>query len=157
MGGKHKPTRLKLLKGTLRKERMNPDEPEYKIEIPAYPKHLNLIARREWKRVSTMLFNQGLLSCVDMAALAAYCVAFSRWVEAENELKKSDSLLIKTTSGNIIQNPYIGVANTAMTLMMRMLTEFGMTPSSRAKVIAKGKDTNDGKNKKKKDPWGQLG
>ena len=143
------PTKLKLIKGTHRPERENPNEPEYKIEIPDYPAHLSTRGRREWKRMSEVLFNMGLLTEVDMAALSAYCQFYGRWAEAEANLKKTD-LVIKTKSGNIIQNPYIGIANTAFKLMKDCLTEFGMTPASRSRVSAK-------EEKKKEDPWDQFG
>ena len=149
IGQKRLPSKLKLLKGSYRKERENPDEPVYKVEIPKYPSHLSNRARKEWRRISAILFNQGLLTNVDMACLAAYCQAYGRWAEAEAKLKKSKTLLIKTTSGNIIQNPLLGVANTAMKLMLQSLTEFGMTPSARSKVTSK-------KSEKKKDPWSKF-
>ena len=71
----------------------------------------------------------------DDAALAAYCQAFERFVEAERKIRQS-GLLIKTTGGNVIQNPLVGVANRAMEIMHKFLTEFGLTPSSRTRVAA---------------------
>jgi len=148
MGRKKIPSKLKLLKGSYRKERENPDEPVYKIEIPKHPKHLSKIARKEWKIMSKILFDQGLLTNIDKACLAAYCQSYGRWVEAELELKDS-TLTIKTIHGNVIQNPLIGIANTALKLMVQCLSEFGMTPASRSKVSAK-------KGKKKEDPWSKF-
>jgi P27 family predicted phage terminase small subunit len=143
------PTKLKIVKGTFRADRANPNEPVYSLEIPEPPDHLNKIGRIEWDRMSKVFFDQGLLSQVDMACLASYCQLFGRWSEAETDLKKS-TLLIKTTSGNIIQNPLLGIANTALKLMNKCLLEFGMTPASRSKVSAK-------KSKKKADPWADFG
>jgi len=143
------PTKLKILKGTYQKERENPNEPEYKIEIPDPPKFLMPKAKKEWKRISEVLYNQGLITGIDMACLAAYCQFYARWVNAEIDLKKSGKMLIKTTSGNIINNPYIGIANTAFKNMHTCLLEFGMTPSSRGRVSAKTE-------KDKKDPWDKF-
>lgn len=151
MGRNKIPTKLKIVKGTYRKERENKNEPEYKIEIPDYPKHLTTRARKEWKRMSVVLFNMGLLTSVDMAALAAYCQLYGRWAEAESMLKKKgQKLVITTISGNEIQNPLIGIANTSLKLMKDCLIEFGMTPASRSKVSAK-------KEKKVEDPWDKFG
>jgi hypothetical protein len=38
------------------------------------------------------------------------------------------------TTGAIYQNPYLAVANRAMTQMRDFLTEFGMTPSSQSRI-----------------------
>ena len=143
------PTKIKLVKGTFRKNRANPNEPIYPSEIPESPKHLNELGKVEWDRMSKIFLNQGLLSQVDMACLASICQLYGRWAQAESDLNES-TLLIKTTSGNIIQNPLLGIANTALKLMNKCLLEFGMTPASRSKVSAK-------KSKKKKDPWASFG
>ena len=73
--------------------------------------------------------------------LAAYCMAFSRWVRAELDLEKMAELdptthgvMIKTTNGNAIQNPLVGVASTARRDMQRLAAEFGLTPSSRTQI-----------------------
>jgi phage terminase small subunit len=41
---------------------------------------------------------------------------------------------VKTKSGNVIVNPYLGVRNRALDLMRGFLVEFGMTPSSRSRL-----------------------
>lgn len=85
----------------------------------------------------------GLLTRIDRAALAAYCQAYGRWVEAELALARmaerdllTKGLMIKTTNGNAIQNPLVGIANKAMQDLVRFAAEFGMTPSSRASIEA---------------------
>ncbi len=148
-GRRPKPTKLKLLQGNPGHRPLNTNEPEYKVEIPKPPKHLNKVALQEWKRVSKVLFEQGLLTTVDMAGLAAYCQSFSRWAAAETQLEK-EGLTDTTTNGNTIQNTLVGIANQAMEHMRKHLIEFGMTPSSRSKVTAQ--DT-----KQEKDPWSKFG
>lgn len=143
------PRKLKIVKGTFRKDRANPNEPDYPVEIPKSPDHLNELGKKEWDGMAKVFFDQGLLSQVDKAALASYCQLYGRWAQAETDLNNS-TLLIKTTSGNIIQNPLLGIANTALKLMNKCLLEFGMTPASRSKVSAK-------KSKKKEDPWAEFG
>ena len=143
------PTKMKLVKGTFRKDRANPDEPDYEIELPEPPVFLNALGRVEWDRMAEFFFSQGLLTKVDMAALASYCHLYGRWAEAETRLNV-EKLLIETKSGNIIQNPLLGVANTALREMNKCLKEFGMTPASRSKVSTK-------KSKRKADPWSGFG
>ena len=142
MGRKHSPTALKLLKGTARKSRLNIDEPKPALNIPTPPDHLDQIASVEWGRISQELYKLGLLTNIDRSPLAAYCVVYSRWVDAEMRLKKEGTTLV-TTNGNIIQSPLVGISNQAMILMHKYLIEFGMTPASRAKVsVKKGKKDN---------------
>ena len=132
-GRKPLPTKLKMLKGTAQKCRVNPNEPELAPALPEPPAFLGETAREEWLRKAPVLARMGVLTEGDDAALAAYCQAFERFVEAERKIRQS-GLLIKTTGGNVIQNPLVGVANRAIEIMHKFLTEFGLTPASRAKV-----------------------
>ena len=134
-GRKKTPTNQKIVKGTFRKDRANKDEPVVTNKIPPAPDHLSKAALIEWGRISRELYELGLLSTIDMASLAAYCQSYGRWAEAEEELSNT-GLTIETTNGNIIQNPLVGIANQAMEHMRKHLTEFGMTPASRARVSA---------------------
>lgn len=89
-GRKPLPTHLKMVRGTLQKCRMNPDEPTPAPEIPDAPPHLSPEAREEWERLALELYELGILSTIDRAALAAYCQAYGRWVEAEEQLRNID-------------------------------------------------------------------
>ena len=46
----------------------------------------------------------------------------------------TEGLILRTKSGNVIQNPLVGAANKAMADMVRYAAEFGLTPSSRTRV-----------------------
>ncbi len=149
MGRKTIPSYLKTVKGTSRADRENKHEPVVPLAIPSPPDHLSKNALIEWGRISNQLYQLGLLTEIDMASLAAYCQAFGRWAEAEEELNEK-GLTVETTNGNIIQNPLVGIANQAMEHMRKHLTEFGMTPSSRAKVSGKKKENAN-------DPFQEFG
>ena len=75
----------------------------------------------------------GVLTSIDRAALAAYCQAYGRWVEAEEKLKESPALY-KTASGYVQQSPWLTIANKQLELMGRYMTELGMTPAARSRV-----------------------
>jgi P27 family predicted phage terminase small subunit len=77
----------------------------------------------------------GLLSKIDRAALALFCQAWARWVEAEEALKRY-GVMVKSPNGFPMQSPYLAVANKAMEQMRALLAEFGMSPSSRTRVHA---------------------
>jgi P27 family predicted phage terminase small subunit len=102
-------------------------------ELPACPPHLKGEARREWRRTGRKLVECGLITSVDAAALALYCQAWARWVDAEGQLAKY-GIVMKAPSGFPIPSPYLAIANKAMEQMTKLLVEFGMSPSSRARV-----------------------
>lgn len=145
-GRKPKPTKLKLIEGNPGRRPLNQDEPKPALEAlcPDPPEHLGEVAQQEWRRVSEELHRLGLLTRVDSTALAAYCQSYERWVQAERAIAKV-GLLTKTTGGNAVQNPLIGIANRSMELMYRFLVEFGMTPSSRSRIrVSKGDEDAGG-------------
>jgi len=127
------PTNLKALRGNPGKRRLNNREPDPEPAIPSCPQHLNKVARREWRRVTKPLFALGLLTQLDRSALAAYCCAYSRWVEASVQIQQF-GLILKSPSGYPMQPPYLAILNTALEQMRSYSTEFGMTPSSRSRV-----------------------
>jgi P27 family predicted phage terminase small subunit len=142
-GRKPKPTHLKLVTGNPGKRALPAAEAKVAAALPSPPPHLSDEAKVEWDRVAAELFNIGLLSGVDRAALAAYCQAYARWAQAERaiaEMAKRDQLtgglMIKTSNGNAIQNPLVGTANKAAADMVRYAAEFGMTPSARSRIAA---------------------
>ena len=129
------PTPIKHVRGTQRADRMNHHEPKVKASIPPCPAHLSGEAKKEWRRLGRQLASLGLLSSIDRGALALYCQAWGRWVEAEEALKRH-GVMVKSPSGFPMQSPYLAVANKAMEQMRALLTEFGMSPSSRTRVHA---------------------
>ena len=132
-GRKPLPTAVKELRGNPGKRPLNSREPRARVKAPTCPKHLGKTARAEWRRVVRELTAMRVLSEIDRAALAGYCVAYGRWVEAEEQVAKLGTV-VKTTNGNLIQNPYLSIANRALIDMAKLATEFGMTPSSRSRV-----------------------
>lgn len=93
--------------------------------------------------MSGLLVALGMMTQIDRSGLAAYCQAYARWVEAEESLAKRGTI-VKTKAGNVIQNPYLAVANKAMDNMRKFLIEFGMTPASRSRVVAGRKADPEG-------------
>lgn len=139
-GPKPQPTNLRLLQGGSSRS-VNEPEPARPVEIPEPPVYLAGYAKQEWDRIIADLYGTGTYRNVDQTMLAAYCMAFSRWVRAELDLEKMAELdptthgvMIKTTNGNAIQNPLVGVASTARRDMQRLAAEFGLTPSSRTQI-----------------------
>lgn len=147
MGRKTTPTAIKELHGNPGKRPLNKREPKPRI-IGALspPSVMSDDAKREWRRISAELYRLGLLTTIDRASLAAYCQAYGRWFHAERLLRQFEAkdpvagLLAKTTNGNVIQSPLVGVANKAMADMVRYAAEFGMTPSARTRIATEGRE-----------------
>jgi P27 family predicted phage terminase small subunit len=141
-GRKPKPTIEKQLAGNPGKRALNLSEPKPAIKIPSCPPGLKGDVRRAWTRLARELYQIGVLTEIDRDALAMYCVNYVRWLEAE-EIIKQKGPIMKTSKGNLIQNPYLAVANRAGEILMKIGAEFGMTPSSRTRIHAEPPD--DGK------------
>jgi len=140
-GRKPTPTHLRLVKGNAGKRPLPKGEAKPALELPMPPTELNDDAKVEWGRVSGELYRVGLLSKVDRAALAAYCQAYGRWMEAERALTAMRSnafggMLLKTGNGSVMVNPLLKVAERAMNDMVKIAAEFGMTPSARSRIEA---------------------
>jgi P27 family predicted phage terminase small subunit len=153
MGRKAKPIELKVKEGNPGKQRLPSGIPTPPGHMPDIPAHLDEYGRQEWERIADGLNVMGILREVDQNILGAYCASYSRWRHAEeylNKLKKESplsALVLKTVSGNYIQQPLIGIANTAARDMVKYASEFGLTPAARASLGIK----NDPRGKSKFD------
>lgn len=132
-GRKPKPTALKLIEGNPGKRPIRGAEPRPPNSQPTCPAHLSPTAKAEWKRLAQALNGIGLLTQVDRAALAAYCQAYGRWVEAERKLSQTP-VILKMPSGYIQQSPWLTISNKQLDLMARFMTELGLTPSARSRL-----------------------
>ena len=132
-GRKPQPTAIRRANGNPGKRGYNEAEPQPPKELPDCPPHLSEVARVEWDRVAETLHEIGVLTTIDRAALAAYCQAYGRWVEAEEKMKETPAML-KTPSGYVQQSPWMSVANKQLEIMGRYMVELGMTPASRSRV-----------------------
>jgi P27 family predicted phage terminase small subunit len=127
---------LKLLEGG-RVRRGKKDEPQPKPADPKPPTWLGKDpeALAEWKRVAPKLHALGIFTELDVAALVLYCSAWGRFVCAAKHLDKY-GYVVRTPSGFEQQSPWIGIMNRASKALLDASCEFGMTPSSRARVLA---------------------
>ena len=132
-GRKPKPTALKLIEGNPGKRPINGHEPKPSAARPTCPSHLSPTAKAEWKRLAGGLHRIGLLTQADRTALAAYCQAYGKWVEAEKRLAETPTLL-KMPSGYIQLSPWVTISNKQMELMVKYMVELGLTPSSRSRM-----------------------
>jgi P27 family predicted phage terminase small subunit len=127
------PTNLKLIRGTYRRDRAAANEPEPEVAIPEPPDSLSPEAREEWDRISEELAMLGLLTRIDRVALAIYCEMWADFTEASLKIREHGKV-IRTKSGNVVENPYYSIRKRSAEILRGYLTEFGMTPASRCRI-----------------------
>lgn len=141
-GRKPKPTAIKKLEGNPGKRKLNTLEPVPANGMPACPDWLMPEAKKEWNRLAELMNQMGVLTEVDMAAFAAYCQSYARWKEAQEHIDSGGSTF-ETEKGYQQQTPWVGIANTNQKLMLQAASEFGLTPSSRSRIVACGSKENE--------------
>ena len=138
-GRKPTPTAIKILHGNPGKRPLNKHEPMPEKKAPTCPKWLDDEAKKEWKRLAPQMEQLGILTEADRTAFASYCQAYARWKEAE-EFISQHGTIVKTPSGYWQQVPQVSIAQTYLKIMNKIAEQFGLTPSSRSRIIAGSDD-----------------
>lgn len=142
-GRKPKPIALRIREGNPGKRPLPKPRPAAKPgPDPTCPAHLGGDARREWRRIVPLLRTAGLLDSSYRAKLAAYCVQYGRWVDAELELRTKGPVTLSPSEYPIV-NPWLSVANKAMALMAGLAADFGLSPVDAARLPTTGPVTGD--------------
>jgi P27 family predicted phage terminase small subunit len=137
-GRPRKPTNLKIIEGTARADRINPDEPQYETEIPSCPAQLSAGAKAIWFRVAPELKEKGLIAKINRETFAAYCSYADRFLKAERMIR-TEGEVIGTAFGPKT-NPWVGISLKCGAQMRQFSELYGLTPSSAGKVNAKPKE-----------------
>lgn len=132
-GRKPKPTVLKQQDGNPGRRPINVDEPIAIPGMPDCPPHLDDEARAEWCRTGPLLVKERRMSPSYRAIFAEYCVAWSRWVMAENKVREFGPVHA-TPNGFLQSSPYLTIARDAFKQLHTALTELGLSPASQARV-----------------------
>jgi P27 family predicted phage terminase small subunit len=150
------PTYLKLLRGNPGRRPINKDEP--KPEIPAKPPEpptwLSAYAVEEWKRVAPEAYALKLLTGLDLAPFAAYCMSYGHWRTAEEALARMASndpvwhgLIAKSKAGTAMENPLVYISRRSAQEMLRCAGEFGFSPAARSRINGGGLPPDRGPSK----------
>ncbi len=145
MGRNAKPIQLHLLEGN--KNRLTKKEIEQRLETEQKlkpkndkikpPAWLDSVAKKEFKRIATELEELDLITNVDVNALATYCDAYSDYIEC-TKIIQQEGLMIEHTNKagetNSVPHPLLTKKKQLHEQMKTLATEFGLTPSSRAKI-----------------------
>jgi len=112
---------LKVVRGTFRKDRHNPDAPEFEtltgpVEPPAWMTSGE--ATEEWKRLVSLLESQGVLTEADLTMLAVLCHQYGEYVANVREGK--------------------AIPGAVLSQIRMLYSEFGLTPAARRNIKAPG-------------------
>lgn len=131
-GRKKKPTELKVIQGTFRKDRHNKHEAKPVGDLKTPPEYFSNAQIAEWTYV---LDNapKGLLKKIDLYVLELWVVACVFHREAVKNIE-STGLVITLANGNTAQNPCVSIVNKQATIMIKAASEMGFTPASRSRV-----------------------
>lgn len=130
-----KPTAVKELAGNPGKRPLSQNEPRPRVVAPPCPAWLTGIARAEYKRHAKMLAGYRMITEADRLALAAFAHEFGKWREAEERVAK-DGPVLYSDKGGAYLNPWQNIASNHFKNMCKLMTEFGLTPSSRSRIEA---------------------
>lgn len=143
-GRKPLPTKMKVLRGTARKDRLLPNElsPKVVTLIPPPPEGLNDDGQKEWTKITRELIALGVFTKVDDSMLFTYCKEFGKYLHYERELDRVGRLL-KAKSGYLMIHPYEPLAQKSLKAALQIAIQFGLTPSSRTRIAAPPKPKED--------------
>lgn len=136
MAGKPTPEHLRVIKGTARADRMNPNPPTVSSGLVSAPEWLNERANEIFGQVSGILDTMGLQSPVDAMALSLLA---SRLEEVEALSKYLDdcgrTYATEGPSGQMFRpRPEVTMRADAMRQAQSLLGDFGLNPAARSKV-----------------------
>lgn len=145
------PAALRALKNSGRRALNLSDGVNPQVLIPSPPKHLGPEAKKEWKRVTPILEDLGLISGLDRAALSLYCQAYGRLTDLELAFEGMVNRHLQTVGVNYADAVYAashsvtpsGYAQQSVIVQLiknhreqvnRYLMHFGLSPAARARV-----------------------
>jgi P27 family predicted phage terminase small subunit len=90
---------------------------------PEMPKHLIREARKEWNRVCDELDMMGTLSTADKNIIAMYCIAWARWLEAEDKISEQGAICLSPKEKTPQHNPWFTVSQRSCEQLLKYAKE----------------------------------
>ena len=101
-------------------------------KAPPVPKHFNAYAAAEWRRVMPRLVDDRIITKADLGGIEDFCIARGRVREIEDLFRQA---------GGIPDKVLFGMQNRAMQTARQLAAEYGLSPTSRARV--QGQEADD--------------
>jgi len=134
-GRKNTPLNLRIVQGNPGGRPIPDDIPDPPpiVAVPDPPEQLSEPACAHWPHFAEQLSKMRVLTDADLPALAMLCESYVIYWEAMDGVREFG--IIGVTPNNYLQrSEYLNTAFKAMDQCMKILTEFGLTPSSRMRV-----------------------
>lgn len=135
-GVKPKPTHLKVLNGRGDGKdsagRQIKKPPRFVRKAPGAPTWMSREAKAEWRRVVPELERLKLVKQAMRGGLAAYCVTWARFVQAQRTL--DDKGLTYEAAQGWIPRPEVAIVKACTQELRQWASEFGLTPTSEGRL-----------------------
>ena len=134
-GRKPTPLNMRLVQGNAGKRPIPDDlpEPPAPVAVPEPPELLSIAAREYWSEFATQLSLMRVLTDADLPALCMLCESYSLYWEAMEGVRQF-GIISMTPNKYLARSEYLNTANKQLEICLKILTEFGLTPSSRMRV-----------------------
>ena len=150
MSNPRKPTKIKIIQHTFRRDRgpRHEPEPDPLLVVPKPPSHLSPAAKRFWKAAAVHLVSCGILTVLDLAALEITAVEYGMWRELYGEIRCW--VTVTTPDGRVRRRrrtiaeylegktshsaPVVQLMRDCWRQFRYYASEFGLTPSSRGRL-----------------------
>jgi len=131
-GTKPKPNSQKQLSRS-RNENKTPIEFDT-IENVEPPSWLPDLAKQMWQTVCPHLCKKKVLAVTDLHNLESFCIAYSTWREAVQQVLVN-GIVVEGATGGPIKNPACTVVNETMRQIALFGGNLGLDPASRGRLI----------------------
>ena len=141
-GRRPKPTAIRILEGT--QKGPSKREPSLPPGIPPMPERLRVdqVAVEKWEELAGILTRMGVLTLGDGEALATLCEVHSAEQQCLLQLRAGGAVM-HTDLGGVKPNPAGPLYRSLVSQKAALLSEFGLTPSSRTKLATKAEVQKD--------------
>lgn len=142
-GRKPIPANVKRMAGNPGKRKIRPDLPS-PPGTPPMPARLLVepVAVEKWNELVPILLELGTLTLADAEALATLCEVYAATQSCLLELRATGPV-IRTDLGGVKPNPAGPLYRSLVALQASLMSEFGLTPSSRARIGGKENKPTD--------------
>lgn len=141
MAGRNpRPINLSKLNGDRRALARN--NVELPLSIPVAPMWLTAEAKDEWDQIVPVLVRMRVLTEADQIALGLLADYMARWKDMSNKIKQHGYLMpVKNRHGGTVwkRSPFVSMHLEFGIIVQRLLSQFGLTPSARARLNDGGK------------------
>jgi P27 family predicted phage terminase small subunit len=132
MSRQPKPTAMKIVQGTFRKDRAK-DEPKPLTGDIHPPTWIKGRARDIWDQYSTELIRLGLMTELDTEAFGKYCTFQAEWEELTVRLA-TEGMTYEGDNGLLKTNPLVKIRTDLEIRILQLSDRFGLNPSARVRI-----------------------